>query len=220
LCSAARHARVGILGGTFDPIHIGHLILAEETRLSLALDRVIFIPAGRPWRKSRREVSPPADRVAMVSTAITANPHFELSRLEVDREGPTYTVDTLQELRAQWGPDTEVWFILGSDALRDLPHWRDPVRIISQARLAVAARSGLSDAEIAGLEQTIPGLGQCIDVVSMPAVGISSSELRRRLRESLSTRYWLPPGVEQYARAHSLYHRTPPPVSQSLAPEA
>jgi nicotinate-nucleotide adenylyltransferase len=201
----ARRRRVGILGGTFDPIHIGHLILAEEARLTLSLDRVIFMPAGRPWRKPQSDVSPAQHRLAMLTLAIMGNPAFEVSRIEVDREGATYTADTLQELHAHFDSETDAWFILGSDALLDLQHWRDPARILAQVRLAVATRGALTEEELAPLVGLLPNLKQRTDAVPMPPVGISSSELRRRLRDGVSTRYWLPNDVRRYAAEHGLY---------------
>ena len=197
--------RLGILGGTFDPIHIGHLILAEETRLKLQLDQVIFMPAAQPWRKSDRQVTPAADRLAMVLAAIDGNPHFISSEIELKRDGPTYTADTLAQVRAEIGIEPELWFILGADALLDLPYWENPDRILQYARLAVTDRGTLMPESLERLEQRLPGIGARIDLVPMPRVGISSTELRRRLREGLSTRYWLPAAVERYAIEHSLY---------------
>ncbi len=200
--------RVGILGGTFDPIHIGHLLLAEETRLALGLDRVVFIPAGQPWRKAGRPITAAADRVAMVELAIAGNPAFSLSRVEIERRGPSYTAETLGRLRAEWGVGPRLWFILGSDALQDLPNWREPERILAQTRLAVAARDGFDRADLARLDLRVPHLSASVDVVPMPRVAISASELRRRLREGTSVRYWLPEPVEAYAQDRGLYRHT------------
>lgn len=197
--------RLGILGGTFDPIHIGHLILAEETRLRLGLDRVIFMPAAQPWRKSDRQVTAAADRLAMVLLAIEENPHFIPSEIELQRHGPTYTAETLAQVRAEIGFEPELWFILGADALLDLPYWENPDRILEYARLAVTDRGRLMPESLERLEQRLPGIGARIDLVPMPRVGISSTELRRRLRDGHSTRYWLPLAVERYAQQHALY---------------
>ncbi|HET9319038.1 MAG TPA: nicotinate-nucleotide adenylyltransferase [Bryobacteraceae bacterium] len=208
---AVRSERVGVIGGTFDPIHAGHLILAEETRLALSLSRVIFVPAGHPWRKANRDITPAADRMAMVSLAVASNSTFDVSSIEVVREGPTYTADTLQEVRAQLHADTDLWFILGSDALLDLEHWHDPGRIVALARLAVAVRdsatAGSGALRLGGLEDLVSGVRDRIDVVAMPRVGISSSEIRRRLRQGISCRYWLPAKVERYAVERNLYGR-------------
>jgi nicotinate-nucleotide adenylyltransferase len=198
-------ARLGILGGTFDPIHVGHLILAEETRLRLALDRVIFMPAAQPWRKADRQVAPAADRLAMVLLAIEGNPHFTPSEIELRRDGPTYTAETLAQVRAEIGPEPELWFILGADALLDLPYWEAPDTILQHARLAVTDRGALLPDNLERLELRLPGLGARLDLIQMPRVDVSSTELRRRLRDGISTRYWLPPGVERYAVEHRLY---------------
>jgi nicotinate-nucleotide adenylyltransferase len=207
--SARQPERVGVLGGTFDPIHIGHLLLAEETRLALRLDQVVFIPAGQPWRKAGRRITPAADRLAMVELAIAGNPAFAVSRIEVERQGPTYTVETLEGLRQQCGPETRLWFILGSDALEDLPNWREPQRILSLARLAVAGREADDRSAIEALEQRLPGLRTRVDGVPMPRVEISSSELRRRLHSGVTARYWLPESVEKYIQRHRLYEGLP-----------
>jgi nicotinate-nucleotide adenylyltransferase len=203
--AAARRARIGVLGGTFDPIHIGHLLLAEETRLRLKLDRVVFIPAGFPWRKAGRTISPAESRFEMVKIAIEDNSCFEISRLEMDREGPSFTLDTLRSLRESQGNASELWFVLGSDALLDLPNWKRPEQIVAEARLAVAGRDPLTPSDVERLATVIPGLESRIDFVPMPPIGISSSELRRRLREGRSCRYWLPSTVERYITRHGLY---------------
>jgi nicotinate-nucleotide adenylyltransferase len=199
--------RIGILGGTFDPIHLGHLLLAEETGQRLDLDRVIFVPAGIPWRKAGRSISPPADRLAMVGLAIAGNPRFEVSSIETERKGPSFTVETLRALKNVLPPDAEIWFILGSDALFDLPNWKWPEQIVAEARLAVANRNEVSDHDLAQLERLIAGVQERIDFVPMPAIGISSSEVRRRIEDGRTIRYWVPAEVERYAREHRLYSR-------------
>jgi nicotinate-nucleotide adenylyltransferase len=196
--------RLGILGGTFDPVHLGHLILAEETRVALRLDSVIFIPAAQPWRKAGRAISSAVDRLAMVELAISANPFFAVSQIEILRAGPTFTADTLDELH-EAQPDADLWFILGSDALLDLPNWKDPGRILARARLAVAIRDAVPAQETARLEQLLPGLAGRVDMVPMPQVCISSSELRRRLSLGKTARYWLSDSVQRYASDHRLY---------------
>lgn len=196
--------RIGILGGTFDPIHIGHLILAEEARVILQLDVVLFIPAAQPWRKAGRDITAAADRLEMVRLAIQDNPSFRASSIEIDRSGLTYTVDTLDALRATF-QDAGFWFILGADALMDLPNWKEPGRILSLARLAVASRASTPLGNLEELNRYLPGVGSRVDQVPMPSVSISSSELRRRLREGTSTRYWLPEAVRRYAVEHRLY---------------
>lgn len=197
--------RVGILGGTFDPIHVGHLILAEEARIALALDRVLFVPAALPWRKADRAITPGHERLVMVKLAIAGNPHFVASTIELEREGPTYTADTLEQLRSELGPGVELWFIVGADALSDLPYWKEPERILKLARLAVAGRAGYARGQAEQIERLLPGIAARIDPVPMPVIEISSSRLRHRLALGTSAHYWLPRTVEDYIVAHRLY---------------
>lgn len=197
--------RVGILGGTFDPIHLGHLILAEQARTYLGLERVLFVPAGQPWRKAGRRIAPVADRVAMVAAALAGDPYFELSLVESEQGEPSYTADTLAALQAQRGPAATLHFILGEDALADLPNWRDPARIAAQARLVVAARAGYAGPPLAVLERAVPGIAARIDVVPMPRVEISSTDIRRRVAAGISIRFLVPAAVEAYLRQHGLY---------------
>jgi len=197
--------RLGVLGGTFDPPHVGHLILAEEARTRLQLERVLFVPAGDPWRKAGQEITPIDHRLAMVRLMLASDPYFEVSTLEVERAGPSYTVDTLEALHEQHGPRLELYFIVGEDALRDLPYWKDPARILSLARLAVASRPGGSESAVVDLEAAVPGLSERIIPLPMPAIDISSTALRERARAGLGLRYLVPLAVEEYIRRHGLY---------------
>lgn len=198
-------AKIGVLGGTFDPIHLGHLILAEQARTYLGLERVLFVPAGQPWRKAGRSIAPVADRVAMVKAALAGDPYFEVSLVESERRGPSYTAETLTVLRDLLGAGAALYFILGQDALADLPHWREPGRIVAQARLAVASRAGWRPPDAEELERAIPGIHARIDLVPMPLVEISSTDIRRRVAEGISTRFLLPAAVEAYIRQRGLY---------------
>jgi len=197
--------RLGVLGGTFDPPHVGHLLLAEEARLALGLDQVLFTPAGAPWRKAGQELSPREDRLAMVRLAVADNPHFAVSTLEVEREGPSYTAETLIALHEQLPDDSEIFFLLGQDSLADLPNWRQPQRIISLARLAVAARTAWQPAEADALEKEVPGISQRLVWLDMSRIDISSTAVRDRVQRGLSIRCWVPPAVEEYIRQHGLY---------------
>jgi nicotinate-nucleotide adenylyltransferase len=197
--------RVGVLGGTFDPVHIGHLLLAEEGRGTLGLERVLFVPAGEPWRKAGRELSSAEHRLAMVRLAVEDARGFEVSTVEIERRGPTYTADTLEALRQEMSSSGEAFFIMGQDALADLPHWRDPERIIAVASLAVASRVGWEDAQAAALEERVPGISERLVWLDMPHVAISSTAVRDRVRQGLSIRYWVPAPVEDYIRQNSLY---------------
>ena len=199
--------KLGVLGGTFDPPHIGHLILAEEARLALGLGQVLFVPAGAPWRKAGQELSPREDRLAMVRLAVGANPYFAVSTLETEREGPSYTAETLAALRDQLAADSEIFCILGQDSLADLPNWWQPQRIISLARLAVAARTAWEPAQADALEREVPGISQRLVWLDMPRIDISSTAVRERVRRGLSIRQWVTPAVEEYIREHGLYVR-------------
>jgi nicotinate-nucleotide adenylyltransferase len=197
--------KLGVLGGTFDPPHIGHLILAEEARLALGLGQVLFVPAGAPWRKAGQELSPREDRLAMVRLGVGDNPHFAVSALEIEREGPSYTAETLAALREKLVADSEIFCILGQDSLADLPNWWQPQRIISLARLAVAARTAWEPAQADALEREVPGISQRLVWLDMPRIDISSTAVRERVRRGLSIRYWVPPAVEEYISRHGLY---------------
>lgn len=199
--------RLGVLGGTFDPPHVGHLILAEEACLALGLGQVLFTPAGGPWRKAGQELSPREDRLAMVRLAVADNQHFAVSALEIEREGPSYTAETLTALRDQFGLETELFFIMGADSLADFPHWHEPQRILELARLAVAERPEPEDVALGeGLADDLArAMREKVIWLRMPRIDISSTAVRDRVRRGLSIRYWVPPAVEEYIRQHGLY---------------
>ena len=199
--------RVGVLGGTFDPPHLGHLILAQEACQALSLAQVLFVPAGEPWRKAGRELSPREQRLAMMGKAVSGNPAFAVSTAEVDRPGRSYTAETMAELRRQFGAETELFFIMGADSLADFPHWHDPLRILELARLAVAERSPLGNEalEEALSEELAEALRERVVWLSMPLIAISASAVRERVRQGLPIRYWVPEAVEEHIRSHRLY---------------
>src|SRR5579871_6873413 len=201
----AQTLQIGLLGGTFDPIHIGHLRLAEEAREQLGLDRVLFLPAPHPWRKAGRPITPVAHRLAMVRLAVAGNAAFAVSTIELEQRGPTYTALTLAALRAELGDGVTLHFILGADALRDLPNWWEPGRIVALARLAVAARGRAPLRGLAELDRRVPGLIAACERVAMPALAISSTDLRRRAAEGRSLRYLVPEAVVAYIAEHQLY---------------
>lgn len=203
--------KIGILGGTFDPIHIGHLVVGEEARVRLGLSEVLFVPAGQPWLKLDRDISSAVHRVEMVRRGIADNPHFELCTLEVERPGPTYTVDTLTMLRKQIGRNASFFLILGRDALADFPLWKEPGRVLQLCTLAVAPRPVLSDVresrvnDLKHPEEALPGLLDQVIQLDMPVIGISSSEIRQRVAQGLPVRYLVPHGVEAYITEHKMY---------------
>ena len=196
--------RIGVVGGTFDPVHHGHLVAAEEVRACLDLDRVLFVPAGQPPHK-RRAVTPAADRVAMLAAAIADNPAFAISRVEVDRPGPSYSVDTLARLRAELGPEDELYFVVGMDMLADLPHWHQPERLADLARLVAVTRPGFPPFDLARLEGIVPNAGAAIRIVPVPELRISATDLRRRVATGRPIRYQVPAAVEAYIRERGLY---------------
>jgi nicotinate-nucleotide adenylyltransferase len=196
--------RLGILGGTFDPIHYAHLAIAEEARTQQALEPVIFVPAGQPPHKPDMAITPPHHRLAMLELALASNPHFIISRVDLERPGPCYTVDTLVLLREQWGPDAELHFIIGADSLREMHTWYQPRRIVDLARLVVAPRPGTS-LDLAGLTSSLPGLPDRVDIIQVPLLEISGTTLRQRVRARRSVKYYLPEEVEAYILRHGLY---------------
>jgi nicotinate-nucleotide adenylyltransferase len=196
--------RVGVFGGTFDPIHIGHLVSAEEAWVELELERVVFIPAGLPPHKLDHVVSPVEHRLAMVELAIVSNPHFAVSRVDIDRFGPCYTVDTIELLRDEWGPGAEIYFIMGSDSLLDILTWRNPRRLIRLCRFAVVSRSGYQ-VDLNELDALLPGVASRVQMLNAPELAISSTDIQRRVREGLSIKYQVPEAVEAYIYQHKLY---------------
>jgi nicotinate-nucleotide adenylyltransferase len=211
---AARITRLGVLGGTFDPPHYGHLLLADTARVQLRLDRVLIAPAGQPPHKPEAQPSSRAHRVALVKAALldADEPAFRLSRVDLDRPGPHYTMETLTVLREQY-PEAEIWFLIGGDSLADLAKWRAPSRIIALARLGVLARPGYApdletlSASLAPVDgsATAVDLRERIDWLHGPALDISSSALRERARRGFPLRFLVPPSVEAYICEHQLY---------------
>jgi nicotinate-nucleotide adenylyltransferase len=199
--------KLGVLGGTFDPIHIGHLVVAEEARTRLEFDEVLFVPAGQPWLKLDRDIAPAIHRVEMLRRAIAGNPHFRLSTLETERPGPSYTVDTLTKLQEQLGREASLYFLLGHDTLAELPQWKEPKKVAELCRLVVAPRIGSRN--LRRLKAEIPGLLDKIIQLDMPVIGISSSDIRRRIAQRLSIRYLVPDRVVDYIAEHGLYAEAP-----------
>lgn len=189
--------KVGVYGGTFDPPHLAHLVLAETARDQLGLERVLLVVAGEPWRKSDRWVTPAQQRLEMVRLAIADNPRLEACDIEVRRQGPSFMADTLRALSA---PGRELFFVLGEDAARDLPNWRRPDEIVRLATLAVAPRGAPRPPKVEGAR---------VLLLDMPRLQISSTGLRLRVREGRSIRYLVPPPVEAYIKSSGLYGRRP-----------
>ena len=196
---------IGVLGGTFDPIHIGHLIVAEEVRSRLNLAEVLFVPAGQPWLKPNSPISAAEHRVQMVRLAIVDKPHFKLSTMEIERAGPSYTVDTITELRGQLDAGDELFFILGWDSLAELPQWHEPSRLVKMCRLVVVPRPGYPIPDLKFMEPKVPGLSQRVMLMDKPEVDIDATEIRNRVARGLSIHHLVPEPVERYIKQHRLY---------------
>jgi nicotinate-nucleotide adenylyltransferase len=190
--------RLGIMGGTFDPIHHGHLVAASEVADRFALDEVVFVPTGRPWQKGAVTVSPAEDRYLMTVIATASNPRFHVSRADIDREGPTYTVDTLRDLRESYGEDTELHFITGADALDRILSWKDAEVMFKLAHFIGVTRPGfaLTDAHLPA---------DTVSLVQVPAMAISSTDCRARVAAGKPVWYLVPDGVVQYIAKRHLY---------------
>jgi len=193
------------MGGTFDPIHHGHLVTAEAALWQFGLDEVVFVPTGSPWMKAEHEVTPAEDRYLMTVIATASNPYFSVSRIEVDRPGPTYTIDTLEQLRAEAKEPVELFFITGADAMLEIFHWKEPEDVLSRAHFIAATRPGY---DLAHFESEAPSAHPNVSVMQVPALAISSTDIRRRVREGKPIRYLLPEGVQTYIEKAELYRRS------------
>ncbi|HCT78025.1 MAG TPA: nicotinic acid mononucleotide adenylyltransferase [Micromonosporaceae bacterium] len=188
------------MGGTFDPIHHGHLVAASEVADTFALDEVIFVPTGEPWQKSNRVVSPAEDRYLMTVIATASNPRFSVSRVDIDRKGPTYTVDTLRDLNAKYGDKADLFFITGADALTKILSWKDADQLFKLAHFIGVTRPGfqLTDAHLPA---------ETVSLVPIPAMAISSTDCRNRVASGQPIWYLVPDGVVQYITKHHLYRQ-------------
>ena len=200
--------RIGIMGGTFDPIHLGHLVTAEQARADLHLDEVVFVPAGQPWQKDG--TTPAEHRYLMTVLATAANPAFTISRVEIERRGPTYTVETLRAMRAAC-PDDDLFFITGADAIVNILTWKSAEECLRLAHFVAATRPGH---DVAGLKAE--GLADKLTFLDVPALAISSTDVRERFSTGRSVRYLIPREVEEYARKHGLYGT----AGRRVAPDA
>jgi nicotinate-nucleotide adenylyltransferase len=201
LHSAVMSRRIGVMGGTFDPIHHGHLVAAEEARWQFDLDRVVFVPAGQPWQKPVG-VSPAEDRYQMTVIATASNPAFAVSRLELDHQGPTYTVDTLRRLRAEHPEGIRLFFITGADAVLQILTWKDPDQALALAEFIAATRPGF---DLDPLVTQVPGATGRVHRMEIPALAISSSDIRGRVARGAPVQYLVPDGVVRYIQEHALY---------------
>lgn len=200
--------KAGILGGTFDPVHLGHLKLAEAVRLKLGLDEVLFVSAGQPYLKEGdRIITLASHRVAMVRLAIRDYPHFKLSLVEIERPGPSYTVDTMAELRKGLKEGDELFFILGWDNLMALPQWREPARLTQLCKLVAVPRMGYPVPDLKSLEKAIPGIASRTIVLFSPIINISATVIRERVARGLSVSQLVSESVAEYIKKHRLYQK-------------
>ncbi len=198
-----KRIRIGIMGGTFNPIHYGHLVTAEEALFQFKLDKVVFMPAGVPPHKRDKEILPPEERYLLTVIATAPNPDFVVSRLEIERKGPSYTVDTLLELHERYGPETDLFFITGADAVWEILAWKDAERLVELTEFIAATRPGYSLEKFKKLHVLPEGKGRekgkpRVSIIEIPSLAISSTDIRRRVREDRPIRYLVPEGVASY----------------------
>ena len=196
---------IGVLGGTFDPVHKGHIMVAEEARARLDLAEVLFVPAGQPPLKEDSPILAVEHRVQMVHLAIADYPYFKLSTIEIDRPGSSFTVDTIVELRDKLGDGDELFFIVGWDSLAQLPKWKEPSRLIKICRLVAVPRPGYSLPDLNSLDAVIPGLSRRVILLDRPEIDINATEIRERVAQGLSIHHLVPEPVAEYIRQHKLY---------------
>ena len=201
--------RIGLVGGTFDPIHIGHLAMGEEARLQLRLDRVLFMPAGQPWMRQGEQLSPARHRVEMMNLAVSSNPYFQVCLEEINRPGATYTVDTIEALVKKLGAESTIYFIVGQDVMHEFHRWKEPDKLLGLCHLAVVSRPGYEEFDWAELVTRFPAAKEKAQLLSIPLMGVSSTEIRQRAAAGVSLRYHVPEAVAEYIEQQSLYRNNP-----------
>lgn len=204
LITASPAKRIGVFGGTFDPIHVGHLILAEEAWYQLKLDWIYLAPAGDPPHKQDRNLTSVQDRLCMAELATADVDYLKVSRIDADRPGPHYTVDMVRLLRQQVNPDVEIYFLMGMDSLRDLPIWHDPTWLVENCRLVALSRHDV-ELDWSRLEAALPGIRDRVIILDMPEIEIASHIIQARVRNGQPIRHQVPRLVEAYIYKHELY---------------
>ena len=199
--------KMGILGGTFDPIHNGHLAIAEEARTYLNLTEVLFLPAGQPWMKSDQPISAAHHRTEMIRLALEGRPYFKLSTIEIEHKGPSYSVDTVVKLRAQSKEAFDCYFIVGWDNLAKIPLWKDPAKLIEMCFLAAVPRPGYDRPDMKKLAAALPGISKKVILMDKPRIDISATDIRNRVAQGLSISSLVPPAVENYIKENGLYRK-------------
>jgi len=197
--------KIGVLGGTFDPVHLGHIIMAEAARKSLGLTEVLLVPAGQPMTRSNERIASAEHRLRMLHLAVAGSPYLKVSTIETERPGPSFTVDTIAELRRKYGEKNEIFFILGWDSLAQLPIWRDPARIINMCTLVAVPRPGWPQPSLKALEKDIPGISKRVVFLDSPRVDISATVIREKVARGESIDHLVPGPVADYIKKHGLY---------------
>ena len=199
--------KIGVLGGTFDPIHNGHLAIAEEARSYLNLNEVIFLSAGQPWMKSDRSISPARLRTAMIALALQSRPYFKTSTIEIEHQGPSYSVNSIAELKTQAVEPTDWYFILGWDNLSKIPQWREPAKLIEMCFLAAVPRPGYERPNMKKLEAALPGIAKKVILMDKPRLEISATDIRNKAAQGLPISGLVPEAVEKYIKENGLYRK-------------
>lgn len=200
--------KIAIMGGTFDPVHFGHLITAETVRIEQNFEAVIFIPSGIPPHKIKMNITHGCHRYNMLKLAVSSNPYFMVSRIELDREGNTYTIDTISDINRKLNYKTEVYFITGADAILEIPTWKDPARLLSTCKFIAVSRPGYDRNKLcSGIDALKVKYSCSIEIVDVPAFDISSTQIREKIVSEKSIRYFVPESVEQYIMDNNLYRR-------------
>jgi nicotinate-nucleotide adenylyltransferase len=197
--------KIGVLGGTFDPVHLGHISMAEAAREALALAEVLLVPAGQPMSRVNRAITTAEHRLNMLRLAVQGKPGLVVSTIEIERPGPTYTVDTLAALHRQYGAEADIYFILGWDSLAQLPEWREPARIIKMCRLAAVPRPGYPQPNTKALERDIPGIKEKVIFLEKPHIDISATMIKETIARGRSIEHLVPGPVAAYIKKHKLY---------------
>ena len=197
--------KIGVFGGTFDPIHLGHLAIADEAMKLLGLNKVIFMPAGQPYFKDKRTISPAEDRVKMIKLAITDRPAYSISRLEIERPGPSYAVESVAKIKKELNPTDEVFFIMGWDSVMSLHLWHEAEMLIHLCRIVAAPRPRYPKPDLKSLERGLPGIAGRVVLMERPLIDISATQIRERVRKHLSINGLVPSAIEGYIRENGLY---------------
>jgi nicotinate-nucleotide adenylyltransferase len=197
--------KMGVLGGTFDPVHLGHIRMAEEARDALGLEQVILVPAGQPMSKPNRPITPAEHRIEMLRLAIKDKPRLNISTIETDRPGPSFTVDTVSEIQKKYGAGAVICFILGWDSLEQVPQWHEPARLVKMCYLVAIPRPGCKPPDLDALEKKIPGISQKVICLKQPCIDVSATAIREKIVRGESIDKLVPKAVAAYIKKNNLY---------------